>query len=104
MQESQADGSSLETFPLYVYVHVFSVTLPRDYIQLSKRKTMDTIQKGDLWERLNRIWEEERKPGWVIWKGIQYQVLTPDDETVVFVKRGAMDDLYASSSSIQGAS
>lgn len=65
---------------------------------------MDTIRKGALWERLVRIWKEEREPGWVVWKGIQYQALTPDDDTVVFAKRGAMDDLYASSSSIQGAS
>lgn len=57
------------------------------------------VRKEDspqLWEKLHSAWMEEKKRGYVVGPGgVNYKVLTPDDDTVLFVPQSGIDGKYS---------
>lgn len=61
---------------------------------------MTAITQDDpRWQSLYEKWDEERQPGYVTGAGgVTFRVLTPSDDTVIFVPMENINDLYNSTS------
>jgi len=56
-------------------------------------------ENPQLWEKLKQLWLEEKKRGYVVGPGgVNYKVLTPSDDVVIFVPQSGIDGKYSETS------
>lgn len=53
-------------------------------------------RNSPLWEQLNKIWQADKKPGYVSLRDITYRAIAVNDDIVVFAEVGRLDSLYGS--------